>query len=82
MLPWISLLPDIRRIILELLVQKNCDLASYAVVCKEWQPIMERKNFSRLKLQVSCLDVSSLSSLVLTLVVDFNRTIPLRAVLY
>lgn len=42
--------------VLGLLAQENQGLASYASVCKEWQAVIEKKNFARLKLRVSCLD--------------------------
>lgn len=36
--------------------QKHPGWASVASVCKEWQQYVEKRNFRRLKLQVSCLD--------------------------
>jgi len=36
--------------------QKHRGWASLAVVCKEWQAFIERKNFRRLDLQVPCLE--------------------------
>jgi len=42
--------------ILKLLARENRGLASYASVCKEWQIVMEKKNFGRLRLRASCLD--------------------------
>lgn len=42
--------------ILGLLAQEKGGLASYALVCKEWMEVIEKRNFSRLKLRSSCLD--------------------------
>jgi hypothetical protein len=53
---WFSLAPELRLMILEILARENRGLASYAQVCNEWQDIMEKRNFHRLKLQVPCLD--------------------------
>jgi hypothetical protein len=55
--PWLSLPADIRLSILdEILGQKHRGWAQCAAVCKEWQAILEPKNFSQLELQPSCLD--------------------------
>jgi hypothetical protein len=56
MLSWGSLPAEIRLVIVELLAQEKRGLASYARVCKEWQAVIEKKNFGRLKLRASCLD--------------------------
>lgn len=56
MLPWASLLTEIRFMILQILTQENRGLAAYASVCTEWQAIIEKKNFRRLKLRLSCLN--------------------------
>jgi hypothetical protein len=53
---WGSLPAELRLVILELLAQEKSGLASYAQVCKEWQAVIEKKNFGRLKLRASCLD--------------------------
>ncbi|KAK7425155.1 hypothetical protein QQX98_000069 [Neonectria punicea] len=56
-LGWASLPVEIRLMILEMLMDDSHGrLASYASVCKEWWPIIERKNFSRLKLRVESLE--------------------------
>ncbi len=55
--PWPSLPADIRLLILdEISGQKHRGWAQCAAVCKEWQAILEPKNFSQLSLQPSCLD--------------------------
>ncbi|KAH7134874.1 hypothetical protein B0J11DRAFT_546987 [Dendryphion nanum] len=55
--PWLSLPADIRLLILdEISGQKHRGWAQCAAVCKEWQAILEPKNFSQLVLQPSCLD--------------------------
>lgn len=55
--PWPSLPADIRLLILdEISGQKHRGWAQCAAVCKEWQAILEPKNFSQLSLQLSCLD--------------------------
>lgn len=41
---------ELRLMILEALVQDENCLARYATVCREWQPVIEKKTFSRLKL--------------------------------
>ncbi|OJD13110.1 hypothetical protein AJ78_06392 [Emergomyces pasteurianus Ep9510] len=54
---WASLPAEICLMILEEVSrQKYRGWASCAAVCKEWQALVERKNFRRLTLQVSCLD--------------------------
>ncbi|KAH6665694.1 hypothetical protein B0J14DRAFT_210285 [Halenospora varia] len=42
---WLFLPVEIRLIILDLLAQENRGLALYASVCKEWQAVIEKKNF-------------------------------------
>lgn len=55
--PWLALPADIRLLILdEISGQKHRGWAHCAAVCKEWQAILEPKNFSQLVLQSSCLD--------------------------
>lgn len=56
MFHWASLPAELRLMILNVLVRDCTGLASYASVCKEWQVIIEKKNFRRLKLGASCLD--------------------------
>lgn len=53
---WSTLPPELRLLILELPAREGHGLAAYAQVCKEWQYIIEKRNFRRLKLQVPCLD--------------------------
>lgn len=56
-LTWASLASEIRVMILKAIAdQKNPGWASLASVCKEWQYYLERANFSKIKLRVSCLD--------------------------
>lgn len=55
MIDWSSLPLELRSIILKLLTQHN-NIAPYATVSKEWRSVIEKKNFSRLKLHPSCLD--------------------------
>jgi hypothetical protein len=53
---WMLLPAEIRVMILEAVIhQRRRGWASLASVCKEWQFYIEKKNFYRLKLQVSCL---------------------------
>ncbi|KAJ4987981.1 hypothetical protein SVAN01_06556 [Stagonosporopsis vannaccii] len=55
--PWLSLPADIRLLMLdEISGQKQPGWAQCAAVCKEWQAILEPKNFSQLALEPSCLD--------------------------
>lgn len=55
--PWPSLPADIRLLILdEILGQKHHGWAQCAAVCREWQAILEPRNFARLSLEPSCLD--------------------------
>src|SRR5690242_766833 len=54
---WLSLPADIRLFILdEVSGQKHRGWAQCPAVCKEWQAILEPKNFSQLALEPSCLD--------------------------
>ncbi|KAF2012461.1 hypothetical protein BU24DRAFT_484101 [Aaosphaeria arxii CBS 175.79] len=55
--PWASLPADIRLLILdEISDQKYRGWSVCAAVCKEWQAIIEPKNFCQLALKTSCLD--------------------------
>lgn len=47
--------PEIQLIILDALLQDGCSLASFATVSREWQAIIERHNFARIKLTPSRL---------------------------
>jgi hypothetical protein len=54
---WTSLPAEIRNMILEAITQqKHPGWASSASVCREWQLVIEKRNFYQLKLQASCLD--------------------------
>ncbi|KAI8956176.1 hypothetical protein F4801DRAFT_525706 [Xylaria longipes] len=56
-LAWISLPAEIRLMILATIAyQKYPGWASLASVCKEWQYVLEKVNFHKIKLRVSCLD--------------------------
>jgi hypothetical protein len=48
--PWDLLPAEIRLMILEILMQDGCSLASFATVSREWQTVIERRNFTRIKL--------------------------------
>lgn len=52
---WGSLPPEIQLMILESLNQDEHCVARYATVCREWQTVIEPKNFNRLKLTLSRL---------------------------
>ncbi|KAJ3466629.1 hypothetical protein MRS44_004193 [Fusarium solani] len=52
---WSLLPPEVRDIILKFLTHHN-NIAPYATVSKEWQSVIEKKNFGRLKLHPSSLD--------------------------
>lgn len=53
---WTSIPLEIRLMILEEVSrQKHRGWASCAAVCKEWQVVIEKRNFHRLKLRISCL---------------------------
>lgn len=63
-LPWASLPPEIRLLILsEISLQKSRGWAQCAAVCSEWQSILEPQNFAQLSLKTTCL--SEFSSLVI-----------------
>ncbi|KAK5998763.1 hypothetical protein PT974_01145 [Cladobotryum mycophilum] len=48
---------EVRLMILEAIAyQKNPGWASLASVCREWQAVLEKANFHKLKLRVPCLD--------------------------
>jgi hypothetical protein len=53
MISWHCLPPEIRLTVLEVLLQDGCSLADFATVSREWQTIIERHNFSRIKLTSS-----------------------------
>ncbi|KAI9149110.1 hypothetical protein HJFPF1_11158 [Paramyrothecium foliicola] len=54
---WVSLPMELRSMILEVATQeKSHGWSSLASVGKEWQYIIERQNFYRLRLHVPCLD--------------------------
>lgn len=55
--PWPSLPADIHLLILdEISGQKYRGWAQYAAVCREWQAVLEPKNFSQLIVKPSCLE--------------------------
>lgn len=49
---WTSLAVEIREMILAALIQEGGSVAPFASVCREWQAVIEKQNFSRLKLTV------------------------------
>lgn len=53
--PWHCLPAEIRLLVLEALLRDGCSLASFATVSREWQTIIERHNFARIKLTPSRL---------------------------
>jgi len=55
MISWHCFPAEIRLIILEVLMQDGRSLAASAAVSREWQTIIERHNFSRIKLTSSRL---------------------------
>ncbi|KAI1651143.1 uncharacterized protein F4817DRAFT_366713 [Daldinia loculata] len=56
-LTWISFPAEIRLMILATIThQKHPGWGSLASVCKEWQRVLEKVNFYKIKLRVSCLD--------------------------
>lgn len=58
---WHCLPAEIRLLVLEALPQVSCSLAGFATVSREWQKIIERHNFARIKLTPSRLaDFSSM----------------------
>lgn len=61
--PWDYLPAEIRIRILEKVAnQKHPGWASLASVCREWQCVLEKINFHKISLQVSCLDDFALLS--------------------
>ena len=52
---WHCLPAEIRILVLEALVQDGCSLAGFATVSREWQTIIERHIFARIKLTSSRL---------------------------
>ncbi|KAM0265831.1 hypothetical protein ACHAPA_007510 [Fusarium lateritium] len=52
---WLSLPPGVRNMILKRLLDHK-GIAPYASVSKEWRSVIERRNFSHLKLHPTCLD--------------------------
>ncbi|KAL2832168.1 hypothetical protein BDW59DRAFT_157626 [Aspergillus cavernicola] len=52
---WHCLPAEIRILVLEALLQDSCSLAGFATVSREWQMIIERHNFTRIKLTSSRL---------------------------
>ncbi|KAI0862002.1 hypothetical protein F4860DRAFT_474562 [Xylaria cubensis] len=55
-LTWVSLPAEIRLMILEIVAcQKYRGWASLASVCREWQHVLEKVNFHKIKLRVPCL---------------------------
>ncbi|KAM7196054.1 hypothetical protein V8F20_007248 [Naviculisporaceae sp. PSN 640] len=54
---WDSLLPELRRTILEFLVQDDSvPLSRFVTVCREWQTLLEPHNFARIKITASRVD--------------------------
>ena len=53
MISWHCFPAEIRLTVLEVLLQDGCSLADFATVSREWQTIIERHNFSRIKLTSS-----------------------------
>ncbi|KAM5355097.1 hypothetical protein ACJ41O_001743 [Fusarium nematophilum] len=74
---WNSLPAEMRLAILEQLLQSP-DVAPYAAVSKEWQAIIEKRNFHRLKLKQSCLDEFELIKQQRGLVKHVSLNIELR----
>ncbi|KUI71996.1 hypothetical protein VM1G_07776 [Cytospora mali] len=52
---WDSLPAEVRLFVFEALIQTDCKLAHLATVSREWQTLIERHNFSRIKLTPSRL---------------------------
>lgn len=52
---WDRLSPEIRRLILESLMDDDYPLSRIVTVSREWQAWIERRNFARLRLKPSCL---------------------------
>lgn len=59
---WGYLHPELQHMILEALLQTGGSLASFATVSREWQTVIERHNFARIKLTPSRL--SGLDSMI------------------
>ncbi|KAK8136952.1 hypothetical protein PG984_004892 [Apiospora sp. TS-2023a] len=56
-LTWTALPAEIRCMILNTIAnQKHPGWASFASVCREWQHVLEKANFRKMKLGVPCLD--------------------------
>ena len=55
MISWHCFPAEIRLMVLEVLLEDGCSLANAATVSQEWQKIIERHNFSRIKLTSSRL---------------------------
>ncbi|KAK7935126.1 hypothetical protein PG985_000621 [Apiospora marii] len=56
-LKWTAFPAEIRHMILEIIVnQKHPGWASLASVCREWQYVLEKANFRKVKLGVPCLN--------------------------
>ena len=55
MTSWHRFPAEIRLMVLKVLLQVGCSLADFATVSREWQTIIERHNFSRIKLTSSRL---------------------------
>ena len=53
MTSWHCFPAEIRLTVLQFLLQDGCSLADFATVSREWQTIIERYNFSRIKLTSS-----------------------------
>lgn len=54
---WTILPVEIRLMVLDAITQqRHPGWASSAAVCKEWQSLIERKNFRQLKLHIPCLE--------------------------
>jgi hypothetical protein len=56
-LTWSSLPTEIRHLILYILAKETSGLSRYASVCREWQKVIERVNFSHLRVTPSCLSL-------------------------
>ena len=52
---WYNLPAKIRVLILEALLKDGCSLAGFATVSREWQTVIERHNFAKIKLTSSRL---------------------------
>ncbi|KAH0432664.1 hypothetical protein CcaCcLH18_06240 [Colletotrichum camelliae] len=52
---WHRLPAEIRLEILECLLQDGCSVANFAAVSREWQQVIERKNFARITVTLSRL---------------------------